>query len=672
MIMHMVERTRIALSAYQKWWLLGVIAVLLVSGSYFRIAGLNATSLHGDGIIHDVCKMGATPVQIFTKWDKLIGPTGQLATPAAFTKLFLDIFRLAPTMGNIILPSACWGILTILAALWVGWRLGGRWFGLLLMAVVAFNPVHIQMSRTAYFYQPCILGAFIMVWCLMESWESFKSGRRLSWRFHSWHGVAVILLLYSSANTWPLACFFAAFLAGISVIKARRKQVGIGESAVIACTYVLFGLPLLFVSWGVPALVATTQASAQRDYGRRIFELLRAKPMMSVVVQEFSRLGWGWTAVRLSMSCVLFAVGASVLGLRMRRGAKWGFPLISFGIGLLLAVIAIQSSSWPFGLRRVSVIWPAGFIIYAAGLAWPWLIELPKRWRTVVWVGWGGFVIVLFGMWLNVNCRALKATGFLIPYRQIGQWMDGHFPKGTPVVTDRFYTAMCEFNQAHPTTNVVVISMVPNELPEIQEKTRFRDVARQYFEDNPDAVFYCAGHMYERPEIVPWDWPDQYFKRDQRFKDEHAALLALIGQSYHYDSTFSRAVWWPLVYYNTIEDVVAIQRAKGAVGFVLWGPEWRPVQTQDYRLWRLLLSGDAGLKVYGLGETAQDLTLELTGVAAGGELRVQVGDQTVTFPANQMAQQKIPVKIEPGVNVLRVRCRGTANARLLIAKAEVK
>jgi hypothetical protein len=257
-----------------------------------------------------------------------------------------------------------------------------------------------------------------------------------------------------------------------------------------------------------------------------------------------------------------------------------------------------------------------------------------------------------------------------VPYRQIGQWLDGHFPKGTPVVTDRFYTAMCEFNQSDPTTNVVMLSTVMNELPEIQEKTRFRDVTRQYFEENPDAVFYCSGHMYERPEIVPWEWPTHYFKQTKEIKDGMAEALGVVGQSLH--MSYPGHQRWPVIYYNTVEDVAALKRGAGSSGFVLWGPDWRPVQTQDYRLWRLLMAGDADLKVYGLGATEEEVALDLMGVAVGGELRVQIGDQGLVFPANQIAQQRVKIKLQPGMNVVKIRSRGTQNARLLIGKAEVK
>jgi len=650
----------------RRWLTLSVVAIVLVVGGYFRVVGLSDTSMHSDGQIHDVCKMGATPVDILLKWEQLLGRTSQMAVPAAIAKLFLDVFHLPPTRENVILPFAIWGMLAILAALWVGWRLGGRWFGLLLMAVVAFSPMHVQQSRMAYFYPPGVVGSFLMIWCLIESWTSMKAGTRLGWRFHAVHVCAIALLIYSTASAWLFVGALGLVHIGCSLFKRAKRQVSIGEMWILVASYVVVGAPLLFVSWGVEALMATTGQNDSTAYWRKINELDRAKSLWMIVSQEFYKFGWGWTPLRAIVTGAIFGLGSYIMVLRMRRDMRWGISLLGLVAGLTISAVALQTSVLSFSLRRVAPIWPFGFVVLAAGLAMPWLIEIPKRWSMAVRAAWGGLVVILFGLWLNVDLLAVKAHGFPAPYRQIAQWLDNHFPRGTPVVTDRFYTAMCEFNISDPTTNVVMISTVPNEIPEIQEKTQFRAVTRRYFEDNPDAVFYCQGHMYERPEVVPWDWPVKYFKQSQEIRDDQAGALSLIGQNYHMG--YPGIIRWPVIYYNTLEDVAAIKRAEGVAGFLLWGPDWRPVQTQDYRLWRLLLSDNAGLKVYGLGEEPKDIALELTGVAVGGEMKVKFGDQAIVFPANQIVQQRFQARVQPGMNVLQVRSRGAQNAKLLIGR----
>lgn len=652
----------------QQWLIAIVVAIILIAGAGLRFVRLNDASQNSDGQIHDVCQMGATPADIVMKWEQLVGRMYQMPFPAALTKLFLDIFHLPPTRGNVIMPSAIWGMLAILAALWVGWRLGGRWFGLLLMAVVAFNPMHVQQSRMAYFYPPSVVGGFLMIWCLIESWANMKAGTKLGWKFHVVHVAAISLLIYSTASAWLVTGIIGAVHIGCSFLKRIRKQVSIGETWLLVASYVVIGAPLLFVPWGVESLMSITGQNDSTAYWRKIFEPGRSDPMWAIY-HEIIKFGWGWTQTRALVSGVIFGLGGLVLCIRMRRDMRWGIPLLGFVVGVAISAAGVQASVHPFGIRRIAPVWPFGFIVLAAGLAVPWLIEISERWRSFVRVVWGGFAVVIIGLWLNADVKAVKSNGFPIPYKQISQWLDSHFPRGTPVVTDRFFTAMCEFNRSDPTTNVVVISTVPNELPEIQQKNQFREVTRRYLEDNPDAVFYCDRHMYARLEVGPWDWPVKFFKRSKVIRDDQAEKLSLIGQKFQMD--YPGIISWPIIYYNTVEDVVAIKRAAGAAGFLLWGPDWRPVQTQDYRLWRLLLADKGGLQIYGLGDVPRDVTLELTGVAAGGELSVKFGDQAILFPANQVVQQRFHVKVQPGANILQVRSRGAQNAKLLIGRMEV-
>ncbi len=651
--------------AFMRWLFWSAIIAVLIGGAIFRIKGLNETSSHGDALIHDVCKKGASPIDIIVKWDKLLGPTAQMAVPAAVTKLFLDVFHLPPTKGNVILPSALWGMLAVLAALWVGWRIGGSWFGVLLMTVVAFNPMHVQMSRMAYFYPPCVVGGFLMMWCLVESWERMKAGQSLTWRFHAVHVCAIGLLLYSTASAWMITALMGGAHMALSLVKLRRGQVSLNEAIILAVSYGVIGAPLLFISWGLPEIMKSTGQTESTAYWRKIFEVMRATPMHVVVSTEFAKFGWGFTPFRAALTAIVFAAGSITMCVRMRRDSRWGVPLVWFIIGLVTAVIAIQASTFPFGLRRVAAIWPFGFVILAAGLAAGWMIALPKPWQTVSRAVWSLFVVVLLGLWLRVDAMVLKVNGFMIPYQRIGQWLDSHFPKGTPVVTDRFYTAMCEFNNSDPTTNVVVISTVPNEIPEIQEKTRFRQVTRQYLEENPDAVFYCQGHMYERPEVVPWQWPAEYFRRRQEMRDDVQQDLSLLGQTYW--NSYPPSLRWPVIYYNTIEDVIDINRKAGKDAFLTYGPEWRPVQTQDYQLWRLMTSDSATVKVYRIKPELSDLLVDITGVSVGGPSRLKIGQSNLEFPQDRVVRQQLRLSLDSDETSVDIK-RGGKSGHILIQK----
>ncbi len=645
----------------------GLAIALFVAGCWFRLVGLSTISMSGDGQFHDFCRAGISVADMFARWPEIMGP-GQMAPPVAFTKLFLDVFHLSPVRANVILPSALWGIVTIPVALWVGWRLGGAAFALLLMGVVALNPAHVQMSRLAYFYPPSVLGSFLGLWCMLVSLDSVRECRPLRWWFHVVNVCATILLFYATAGAWPLAVIVSSFHVGCAVFNRFRNRVGWSDLVTLGLIYIAIGIPLLTAPWAAKNVFILTGSNTTTGYWRKIFEQGRQVPIHVQGGHELLKLAWGWTPCRATFGCLVGISGVVTAAILARRKKEWLLPLGLIMTGTVLVVFALRFAIWPFSLRRVSVLWPAFYVLMSLGLYGFWLAgsNLGPL-RSLRWCGIIP-VVIAFGLWGQSDWMISKVSG-VPPYRQIAQWVDGRFPKGTPMVTDRFYTAMCEFNQGDPTTNVVVISTVPNELPEIQEKTRFRDVTRQYLEDNPDALFYCAGHMYERPEVEPWEWPERYFKRRQTMIDHDGGVLERIGQG---GSPYPGVIRWPVIYYNTVGDIAAMKRAEGETAFVLYGPDWRPVQTKDYRLWRLLLAGDGALKVFGLGEGAQEVTVEMTGVAVGGTLRVQMGEQVLSLAANQISTQRYRVKLQPGLNSLPVRSHGIPTARLLIAKIVVR
>jgi hypothetical protein len=280
-------------------------------------------------------------------------------------------------------------------------------------------------------------------------------------------------------------------------------------------------------------------------------------------------------------------------------------------------------------------------------------------------------VVAAFGVWVHADTLVLKVNGFDVPYRLISDWLDRTFPKGTPVVTDRFFTAMCEFNRSHPTTNVVVISTVPNELPEIQEKNHFRDVTRRYLEENPDAVFYCGNHWYGDPRVKPWEWPTQYFRHRKEFADTCQWRLGSMGQSYWFQHLHLANLRPVVLFYNTLDDVIEIRKQRGDIAFVTFGPDWRPVQTQDYQLWRLMMADRASVTLYNVSSNTCECTATVTGVSAGGRSGLRVASTSVEFAPNQVVHQSVPVTLKLGANVLELRRSGSERGRLLIGRIEV-
>jgi hypothetical protein len=672
----------------QRLAFIGAAVALFAAGCFFRLNGLGATSMHGDAVFHDFCRAGASVSDLFTRWAELIGPSsGQMPPAAAFTKWMLDVFHLQPTLQNVILPSTLWGIATIPVALWVGWRLGGGVFALLLMGVVALNPIHVQMSRMAYFYPPAVLGSFVAVWCLLESWDSVRERCGLRWSFYGAHAVATILLFYASAGAWPFAVLVAAFHITCAVFNRIKRRAGWRDLIVIGATYLAAGIPLLVAPWGLSAMLGMAGNNEATAYWRKIFEVGRQVPILSQVGYELLKLGWGWTWSRGIFSCLVLVSGVVTATLLGRRKKEWFVPLALLLVGIALVAWTLRTSVWEFALRRIAALWPLCFVVLALGLHGFWLAGeklfrvSARYWSrgdlTPVFIrvlsGLGLVPIALaFGLWIHADMLVLKVTGFDVPYRQIGDWLDRSFPKGTPVLTDRFFTATFEFSRSHPTTNVVMISTVPNELPEIDAKNRFRDVTRQYLEENPDAAFYCGNHHSGRPEVSPWEWPAEYFKQHKTFMDTYAWRLGFMGQCYFLQHLHLANAKPVVVSYNTVDDIIDAKKRAGETAFVVFGPDWRPVQTQDYRLWRLMMADKASVTIYNVTSNTCDGAVTVSGVSAGGRSGLHFADANGEFPPNQIVRHRVALVLKPGANLLEMRRSGGDRGRLLIGRIEVE
>jgi hypothetical protein len=664
-----------------------VVALLFAAGCYIRLAGLGTTSMHGDAVFHDFARDRMSASDLFTRWAQVIGPSsGQMPPAAAFTIGVLNVFHLPPTVANVIIPSALWGIATLPVALWVGWRLGGGVFALLLMGVVTLNPIHVQMSRMAYFYPPAVLGSFVAIWCLLESWDSVRDRRGLGWAFYGAHAVATVLLFYATAGAWPFAVLVAVFHLTCATINRIKRRVGWRDLLVIGATYLAAGIPLLIAPWGLAAMLGMAGNNEATTYWRKIFEVGRQVPIFSQVGYELLKLGWGWTLSRGIFSGVVLVSGVATAALLARRKKQWIVPLVLLLIGIVLVAWTLRTSVWEFALRRIAALWPLCFVVLALGLYGFWLAG--ERLFQVCAVFWSrgdrtpGLVSVLrgcglipvvaaFGLWIQADLLVLKVNGFDIPYREISDWLDSSFPKGTPVVTDRFFTAMCEFNRSHPTTNVVVISTVPNELPEIDEKNHFRDATRRYIEENPDAVFYFGNHHAGRPEMKPWDWPAKYFKQSREFKDAYAWRLGYMGQYYFWAHLHTANPKPTMVYYNTPDDVIAAKSAEGEAAFVVYGPAWRPVQTQDYRLWRMMTEDKGSVTVFNVTSNLFHGTGFISGVSVGGRSKLEIATASVEFPPNQLVRKEVTLDLKPGANLLSLKRSGSQQGRLLISRIEV-
>lgn len=126
-----------------------------------------------------------------------------------------------------------------------------------------------------------------------------------------------------------------------------------------------------------------------------------------------------------------------------------------------------------------------------------------------------------------------------------------------------------------------------------------------------------------------------------------------------------------VVSYNTVDDMIEAKREAGATAFVTFGPDWRPVQTQDYRLWRLMTADKASITIYNVTSNTCDGTVTVTGVSAGGRSGLHLASANVEFPPNQIVSQRVALALKPGANLLELRRSGSDRGRLLIGRIEV-
>lgn len=644
------------------------VLLLMAVAVFFRLWMLGEGSIHPDGIIHDVCRMNVSAVDVLNNWESYVGQTGQLPVIPAMTKAFINLFHLEPTVRNVILPSAFWSFLSVLAFFGLGRKAGGFSFGLILMAIAALNPLYVQMGREAYFYPTSVLGAVLSLWAMLLGWDSFDSGKPFSLRFYLMQAAALFFLLYSSAGGWPFAVVVALFLFGGLVWRCWKLRRISRDLVFLALLYLAFGLPVLLAPWGLQAILRTQQGAA-REYGAKIFEMSRNIPVLPKLAEELLRLSWGRSPWRCLFSIGVFLSGFSGIFILGRKNRRWWLLGGLFPAYLAISIISLKSSSWGLDIHRIAAVWVLVFLILAVGLWWPFSVFRRNK-RLAVLGSMPCVIAAIF--WLHSDILVLKMNGHPIPYQQIAQWLDRNLPEGTPVITERYYTAGTWFH-LNPATNVCMVSTVPNELPEIQEKTHFREVTRQFFEANPAAAFFQENHMYERPEVVPWMWPDTFFTHTKVFVDEAARELWLMGQNYRADSSMTEESLCRTVYYNLPKDVIIRARTEGRPSTVFFSKGWKVVQTRDYRLWRMM-QNYATIEVWNLSDVPQQASLTIQAVAAGGAKQIIFnGSEKKVFPSGQVTVWTSRfVTLAPGKNLLTLRDPlQTSQVPLLIASLEV-
>lgn len=654
------------------------LVVALAAAAFFRLYHLAEPAFRADTILFfNITKQVSGAGSIFSHWLQLMGISGQLPFPMAFTEFFLNLFGLEPSHLTLRLPAVGWGLLSVVVAWFLGARLGGRGTAFALALLVAFNPYLILTSCEAYFYPPMVVGSFLLPLAAIDALRAaIRREDALSTSRILAHVAGMFLMIYSQPTGWFCAFVLTAISVGATILQSIRVPALRGRAAALIGLTVLVGLPVLFADWGVPQLMKSS-SEEMRSWARRVFEGGPSLPQMLATSGTAFFLGKG--IGRIAVTVALFSTGLWAL-VRMWRKEPWLllFPgVLALGIGSFL--MGREATGAGFYSRYMLAYMPLYLCILVLGLhnLSEWITSRRASWPVDRLLFVAASLLALINLYPAWLCTQL--TGKPTPYKDISSWLDTNLPRGTLVVVDRWLEPWNEMALYRP-TNVTVTFTVPDEPYDTFLANHWRDSVQRFFTKFPDAAYMeIARNYWDRPASGRWDWPLQYFARQTVITNVAALKLreyGLANREDYFAATTNRVL--VNIFYNTESDLLAKTRAEGRVSLLLYGPEWgyakpwRETQRfDDYRV----LQQTATLRAFWLGEQAGTVRLRLRAAAVGGSKIVDIGGVvTREFPVSQLIPVEVgPITLQPGENniVLRDVGRASGQSALFVESAEL-
>ncbi|MDD5482215.1 MAG: hypothetical protein PHP98_00990 [Kiritimatiellae bacterium] len=569
----------------------------------------------------------------------------------ALMKLVLNITGAQPTAFMVRLPSAVWGILSVLAIYGCGRVLAENAFALFLAALFALNPFHIGISREAYFYPPLVCGSALMLWAIFLQIRSGRDKTALPVSFYVLLASGFFLTTYAQPSSWSFALIAALAIVALQVKGGFRNRAMLKGLFWIFVILTIIGTPLLFADWSLSEMFSIS-SPAHKEYVNRVIGSHR-ESIWSLLQKTALAFSWGTTWPRAMFTvAVLLSALATMIYLWQHAFIIKIFVILTAG-GIVLFVITRFFLAAEVSSRYLLAFLPLHLIWLALGL---WLV--PGILRASGKIGKKVYIAVLCGLMavaLGLNLwpayLATRLTGKPIPYWDIARWCDKNLPPHTLVLVERWLDPWNEL-RVHNSTNVYFTFPVPSEPQDVFERMNWPAAARQFMEKYPDAA-YLEFSRLERPvKAIATNWP---FARSVSFTNEAAIRLARLGLA-HREEFFTpdnnRLI--NTIFYNTREDVLANARNAGKQYLVLYGPEWGYVklwqQLRDFRDWRVL-ENRASLEIYNLTSSTNRVTLKLRGMALNGSKRVASDSQYHDFRHLQMEEWELKdIALRPGLN----------------------
>ena len=603
-----------------------LLLIIVAIASFFRLYQLGVPAFRADTMIFmDFASRPAGPLEIISKWMEMQGITGQFPPAVAWMKFFLEITSLSVTPFAVRLPSAIWGILTVLAVYGCGRVLAGNAFALFLGALFAINPFHIGISREAYFYPPLVLGSVMLMWAMMLQVCACRNKASPSGLFYFLLSAGFFLATYFQPSSWNYALTVSLIMICFQAIFCWHSRRISKPLILIIAIFVIIGFPLLFADWALPQIIKASAAS-HKEYVRRVFGPNPESVLITLARTLFS-FGWGATVPRVIFTLVAICLSIYAIVRQCRASKAMSLLVILMGSNVLLfAAAKYFLMEYATSSRYLLALLPVYVTLLALGLWYSqdFFIKFCKH-KSSIHAGYGLFAVLLFAaVFLNVWPAWLgtRLSGKPTPYWDIARWCDKNLPRHSLVLVERWFDPWNEL-RIHNSTNVYFTFPVPSEPPDVFKQVNWPLHARLFMEKYPDAAYveYFASERQTKGLVTNW-----HFARSVSFTNAAALKLSKLGLAHReeFNDTHSNKLV-VTIFYNTREDVLANARAAGKDCLVLYGPEWGYIklwqQLRDFRDWRVL-EREASLEVFNLTRTTNTVAISVTGMALNGVKRV--------------------------------------------------
>jgi hypothetical protein len=377
-----------------------VLIVLLLLAFWLRWRYVQTISLYVDEF---TTLWAARQVQLH---GAPIMPSGVLYTRGLLASYieaaFLTVFGFSYTVGR--LPSVLFGLGTISATVWLGWRewrsLNGRGWGIVVGWLAALGlallPEAIIWSSRARFYAQLQFFALLATWAAYRTLlppESTQPLSRSPFTIH--HSLFIIFFTLALFSQEEMLLLYPAFLLATMLWRGWRHFRQPAVLTMHALCLLVMALRFAIEILGQPGYFETIQS--ERPYVGLIFDLRGAWRAYAPLLIAPERLLWSVAG--------LIAVGAALaaLGRGDRRLAdlpRFHQATLFFGLHfgfVLLVLLAFVGTSWREA-RYLLLVQPFWLLVGAAGALW--LVDAvstgfqsASRWR---WVGVSGLTVLAF------------------------------------------------------------------------------------------------------------------------------------------------------------------------------------------------------------------------------------------------------------------------------------